>query len=50
MKQNKTNLILIAVFLLGLALLVYPSVSNYWNSFHATRAIGQLLRAGGRAG
>lgn len=39
MKQNKTNLILIAVFLLGLALLVYPSVSNYWNSFHATRAI-----------
>lgn len=39
MKQNKTNLILIAVFLLGLALLVYPSASNYWNSFHATRAI-----------
>ena len=39
MKRNKTNLILIAVFLLGLALLVYPSASNYWNSFHATRAI-----------
>ena len=38
-KSNRSTLILIAVFLVGLSLLLYPSISNYWNSFHATRAI-----------
>ena len=38
-KTNRSTLILILVFLAGLSLLLYPSVSNYWNSFHATRAI-----------
>lgn len=39
MKQNKSTMLLIAMFILGLGLLLYPSVSNYWNSFHATQAI-----------
>ena len=38
-KISRSTLILIAVFLVGLSLLLYPSISNYWNSFHATRAI-----------
>ena len=32
-------MILILVLLVGLSLLLYPSVSDYWNSFHQSRAI-----------
>ena len=41
MKKNKnlSTVILIIVFLAGLSLLLYPSVSDYWNSFHSSRAI-----------
>lgn len=38
-KTNKSTIVLILVFIAGLSLLLYPSLSNYWNSFHATRAI-----------
>ena len=38
-KGNFTTLLLILVLLAGLSLLLYPSVSDYWNSFHQTRAI-----------
>ena len=38
-KGNFTTLLLILVLLAGLSLLLYPSVSDYWNSFHKTRAI-----------
>lgn len=37
-KLNTTPLLFLA-FLVGLALVLYPSVSDYWNSFHQTRAI-----------
>lgn len=39
MKKNLSTVILILVFLTGLSLLLYPSVSDYWNSFHQSRAI-----------
>ena len=40
MKKNLwTTLLLIAILLAGLSLLLYPSVSDYWNSLHQTRAI-----------
>ena len=39
MKKHLSTIVLILVFLVGLSLLLYPSVSNYWNSFHASRAI-----------
>lgn len=39
MKKHLSTIILIFVFLIGLSLLLYPSLSNYWNSFHASRAI-----------
>ena len=38
-KGNFTTLLLILVLLAGLSLLLYPPVSDYWNSFHKTRAI-----------
>ena len=38
-KRNISTIILILVFLAGLSLLLYPTISDYWNSFHQTRAI-----------
>lgn len=38
-KQSKSTVVLIIIFLAGLGLLLYPSVSDYWNSFHSSRAI-----------
>ena len=37
--QKKTNFILVLCFLAGLFLLLYPVVSDYWNSFHQSTAI-----------
>lgn len=39
MKRRLTNLLLILVFIVGLFLLLYPTVSDYWNSMHQSRAI-----------
>ncbi len=42
MKKNTlSNLILIFVFLVGLSLLLYPSVADYWNSLHQSRAVAE---------
>lgn len=40
-KGNLSTAILILVFLAGLSLLLYPSISDYWNSFHSSRAIAE---------
>ena len=40
MKKNSSTIILLIVFVLGLSLLLYPSFSNYWNSFTSSKAIG----------
>lgn len=39
MKKHLSTIVLVLVFLTGLSLLLYPTVSDYWNSFHQTRAI-----------
>lgn len=39
MRKHLSTIILILVFLVGLSLLLYPTVSDYWNSFHQSRAI-----------
>ncbi len=42
MKQEKksiSTIILVVMLLVGLAILLYPAVSDYWNSFHQSRAI-----------
>ena len=38
-KDNYITLLLFLILLAGLSLLLYPSVSDYWNSFHQTKAI-----------
>ena len=38
-KSVVSTLMLILVFFLGLSLVLYPSVSDYWNSLHQSRAI-----------
>ena len=40
---RSTTAILVLILLIGLSLLLYPSVSNYWNSFHQTRAISTYV-------
>lgn len=39
MKKHLSTIILAFAFLTGLSLLLYPTVSNYWNSFHQSRAV-----------
>lgn len=39
MKKNKSTYILILIFLVGLSVLLYPSVSDYVNRKHQSRAI-----------
>jgi sortase A len=43
MKKDLSTKILIIVLLIGLSLILYPSVSNYWNSFHQSRAIAEYV-------
>ena len=38
-KRNLITVLRFVMFLAGLSLLLYPSVSDYWNSLHQTRAI-----------
>ena len=38
-KGNFITILLFLILLVGLSLLLYPSVSDYWNSLHQTRAI-----------
>ena len=45
MKKHLPTVILIVVFLTGLSLLLYPTVSDWWNSFHQTRAIAAYQEA-----
>lgn len=39
MKRKFSTMLLILVFFAGLSLLLYPSLSDYWNSFHASQAV-----------
>lgn len=39
MKKHLSTILLVLVFLIGLSLLLYPTFSDWWNSFHQSRAI-----------
>lgn len=39
MKKHLSTIVLVLIFVVGLGLLLYPTVSNYWNSLHQSRAI-----------
>ncbi len=40
-KGTLSTIILVLIFLAGLSLLLYPTVSDYWNSLHQSRAIAE---------
>lgn len=39
MKKHLSTILLVIVLVEGLSLLLYPTVSDYWNSFHQSKAI-----------
>ena len=41
MKNHIANLVLVLLLLIGLALILYPSFSDYWNSFHQSQVIAR---------
>ena len=45
MNNRKSTIVLLLVLLIGLSLLLYPTVSDYWNSFHQTQAIASYAEA-----
>lgn len=45
MKNQKSTIVLLLVFFIGLSLLLYPTVSDYWNSFHQSQAIAGYAEA-----
>lgn len=40
-----STIVLVIILLAGVAILLYPSVSDWWNSMHATRAIAGYVTA-----
>lgn len=43
-KKNLSSIILVVILIVGLSLLLYPSFSDYWNSFHQSRAIASYAQ------
>lgn len=44
MKKGKlSNVLLILMLVVGLSLVLYPTLSNYWNSFHQSRAVASYV-------
>lgn len=43
MKGRLSTILLVLMLLVGLSLLLYPTVSDYWNSFHQSRAIASYV-------
>ena len=39
MKKHLATIVLVLILLAGLSLLLYPTFSNWWNSFHSSKAI-----------
>ena len=44
MKNRISTIVLVILFLAGVSLLLYPTVSDCWNSYHATRAVSDYAR------
>lgn len=45
MKKKLTTVLLVVLLLMGLAIVLYPTVSDYYNSFHQSRAIANYAEA-----
>ncbi len=45
MKSRAFTIVFIVIFVIGLSLLLYPTVSDWWNSFHQSRNIAAYVEA-----
>ena len=45
MRKHLSTILLVFVLLLGVAILLYPTLSDYYNSFHQSRAIASYMEA-----
>lgn len=45
MRKKRATIILLVIFLIGLSLLLYPTFSDWWNSFHQSRAVASYDEA-----
>jgi len=45
MRKHLSTIILVILLLLGVAILLYPTLSDYYNSFHQSRAIASYIEA-----
>lgn len=45
MRRHLSNILLVLIFIAGLSLLLYPPVSEYWNSLHQSRTINSYVNA-----
>ena len=43
MKKHVTTILLVVILFLGIAILLYPTLSDYYNSFHQSRAIATYI-------
>lgn len=43
MRGNLSTIILTIILIIGLSLLLYPTVSDYWNEFHQSKAIASYV-------
>ena len=43
LRRNLVTVLLVAIFAVGVVLLLYPSVANYWNSFRQSKAVMSYL-------
>ena len=43
MKKNWTTILLVVIFLVGIGLFAYPTFSEYWNSFHQSKAVASYV-------
>lgn len=43
MKNNRSTILLILILLIGLSLMLYPSLADWWNSFHSSRSIARYV-------
>ncbi len=41
--KRKSTIVIILIFLAGLSLMLYPTVSNWWNSMHQTQAVASYM-------
>lgn len=45
MKKHLSTIILVIILIIGIGALLYPSFSDYWNSFHKSLAVGNYIES-----